>query len=158
MPRHQSVSYTDSHECVDIGQLCIQPDAAFIRPSGGNVPIEIEWQPLNFGGERPYFVCPVCNRRCRKLYNLACYKCRGLKHRTKSLSPRDRAIRKAILHRRNHGQDEGGIGEPFPDKPPHMKWETYWKAYAKAQRLDAEALAMFEWPKQVSKAFSTETE
>lgn len=148
MPRPQTISYTENHPCIDIAQLSIQSGAAFIRPNGSNIAIEIEWRPLHFGGAKPFFLCPVCNRRCRKLYELACYKCRGLRHRTRSLSPADRAMRKAILHRRRYGQVDGGIAEPFPDKPPNMKWEKYDQACDKARRLDADALAKFKMPKR----------
>lgn len=146
MPRMQSVSYTENVECVDIDQLSIQPNAAFVRPNGSSIAIDIEWLPMNFGGQRAYFVCPVCNRRCRKLYDLACYKCRGLKHRTKSLSPSDRATRKAVLHRRRYGQEHGGLNEPFPPKPRHMKWTTYYKALVIAQKLEREAITKFKFP------------
>ena len=148
MPRPQSVSYIENHRCLDIGQLRLQADAAFCRPPSCPIMIDLEWRPLHFGGAKPFFLCPACGGRCRKLYAYACRNCRGLRYRTKSLSPADRAMRKAVLHRRNFGQVEGGIGEPLPEKPPDMSWEKYDQAYNKALKLDADALAKFRMPKR----------
>lgn len=40
--------------------------------------------PCNYGGDRPWFGCPFCSRRCGKLYlggdGFACRDCYGLRH------------------------------------------------------------------------------
>lgn len=47
-------------------------------------PVPVEWTPCNFGGERPWFRCPVCDNRVAKLYSpssrdeYACRECQGL--------------------------------------------------------------------------------
>lgn len=72
---------------VDIGNLKIPPDAIEVRifgrftwnPQAAVQTITIDWTACNFGGFRPWFLCPECDGRVRKLYqpeeNLY-YRCR----------------------------------------------------------------------------------
>ena len=55
--------------------------------------IQIRWMRLHLGGQRPFFVCPVCGRQSCLLYfngSFMCRICAGLRHRTQRLSPPDR--------------------------------------------------------------------
>ncbi len=38
--------------------------------------IELGFTPVHFGGERPWFLCPSCVRRCLSLYWIGQFKCR----------------------------------------------------------------------------------
>lgn len=120
---------------------------------GGEHPSErigIDWTSCHYGGERPYFICPVCKRRARRLYvahlreapvttwvGSQCRICLGLAYKTQSAYPPDRAAMKAKrIRRRIGGILSGGMNTPFPDKPKGMHWRTYYTAYKTA--MDAE--------------------
>ncbi len=142
----QSVSYVTDWPSIDVGEQTLQAGDAFVRPPGSPITIDLEWLPLNFGGSRPYFLCPACSKRCRKLYHYACRDCRGARYRCKSENPRDRAIRRAIRHREKFGQVEGGLLVPFPSKPYNMTWEKYFKGWDESDRLDQIVFGMFKLP------------
>jgi hypothetical protein len=101
------------------------------RPSGGDreqmsYSVEIVWTPCNYGGKRPWFLCPVslCRRRVAVLYGgrvFACRKCHDLVYETQHETDYSRALRK--LHKIMRGLG-GEPGESFPDKPRGMHWRT----------------------------------
>ncbi len=88
----------------------------------------LDWTPCNYGGSRPWFLCPRCNRRVAVLYGGArfyCRHCHGLAYTSTRESSSDRGIRKARkIHERL-----GGTGDLrfFPPKPKGMHWRTYWQ-------------------------------
>jgi hypothetical protein len=103
---------------------------------GGPKGVEWTWTPCNFGGMRPWLVCPDCERRCAKLYwfarggdyrrgyALRCRRCAGLTYLVQQVRPylRFRLAQERLRHRL------GGTGEPledFPAKPPRMHRRTY---------------------------------
>ena len=98
--------------------------------------IKLSWTACNYGGSRPWFVCPGCGRRVVKLYWLGgyflCRHCHGLTYASKRHDAGDRALSKAQKIRRRLG-GSASLAEPFPGKPPGMHWKTY-------QRLEEEGL------------------
>lgn len=98
--------------------------------------VSLHHAPCRFGGTRPYFVCPgvVNGRRCMrsvtKLYGAGryflCRYCYDLPYASQSERPWDRALRKAQNIRIELGGSPS-LYEPFPDKPKHMHWKTYWR-------------------------------
>src|SRR5215212_493346 len=64
-------------------------------------PVPLEWTPCNFGGERPWFVCPgaECGRRVAILYKLRkdflCRYCYDLRYESQREDNKDRASRRA---------------------------------------------------------------
>lgn len=89
--------------------------------------ITLEKRPQPFGGERTYFLCPRCNRRCMVLYGglrFLCRKCHGAGYMSQSEDAIDRLRRKAEKLRTRLG-DSQGIDWPLPDKPKGMHWRTY---------------------------------
>lgn len=88
--------------------------------------VRIDWSPCNFGGRRPWFLCPACGERRQQVYfagavGLRCRACAGLRH------PTVREDRNARLHRRAEkirGRLGGG-NAPFPVRPPRMWGATY---------------------------------
>ncbi len=82
----------------------------------------------NFGGCRPWFVCPNCYRRVGKLYAAGkyfyCRHCYDLVYESQREATYDRLARKARNIRTRLGGSPG-ILDPFPLKPKGMHWKTY---------------------------------
>jgi hypothetical protein len=118
-------------------------------------PIEIQWQPCNLGGERPFFICPgvvigrVCNRRAAKLYSAGryylCRHCYRLSYACQGESPSDRAMRRAtkIRHRLGGGS---GFMHGFPKRPKGMWSRTYDRLSTKGRRVE---IAMWKYTEEL---------
>lgn len=107
--------------------------------------VGIERVRLKFG-ERPFWRCPRCWRRCSSLYlgsGLVCRVCRRLKHGSTREHEADRAHRAANKVRRKLGW-EFGIANPRGGKPARMHWRTYERLVARhdaaAEAADANLL------------------
>jgi hypothetical protein len=93
-------------------------------------PVELGWTSCNFGGERPWFLCPGigCGRRVAVLHAAGkyflCRHCYGLSYESQREDKAHRALRRAQKIRERLG---GGASmlEPFPMKPKGMHWRTY---------------------------------
>ena len=58
--------------------------------------VQLAWTKTQFGGERVWFLCPGCARRCRVLYGGArfrCRRCHGLRYSSQAETRADRATR-----------------------------------------------------------------
>lgn len=104
----------------------------------------LSWTPCNFGGERPWFICPTpgCNRRVAILYglsDLACRNCHSLSYRSQSETPGDRAARKANKIRRKLGWEPGFLNGPGW-KPPGMHRTTFSRLSAEHDEFVRRAL------------------
>lgn len=97
------------------------------EPMKFDTPIHVQWTPCNFGGERVWWLCPVCGTRCLKLYfrdrRFACRKCQYICHRSQNEIARDRVQSHANKIRQKLGGQPGV--EMFPPKPKGMHWRTY---------------------------------
>ena len=95
--------------------------------------IPIVMTPTRFGGQRHWFQCPTCGRRCRLIYGGSHFRCRTcyrLRYASQYESEPLRISRQRWQMRRRlerlageawpHGLDEG-----FPPKPRYMRWATY---------------------------------
>lgn len=94
-------------------------------------PIHIVWTPCNYGGKRPWFICPMggCGRRVAILWGgdiFACRHCHQLAYACQGEVSHDRALRRAQNIRRRLGGSANML-EPFPPKPKGMRWYTYWR-------------------------------
>ncbi|MBV1696228.1 MAG: hypothetical protein KGP27_17340 [Hyphomicrobiales bacterium] len=90
-----------------------------------------------FGGNRQWFLCLSCSRRCRILFGGARFRCRrclNLKYETQYEPDFSRAATRALKIRERLG-GQGGIDDPFPDKPKGMHWTTYTRLQAEEERL-----------------------
>ena len=104
--------------------------------------VPLTWTLCNYGGRRPWFVCPgvvngvVCGRRVRKLYcagrYFLCRHCYGLAYESQRESPLYRALRRTQEIRLRLG-GSGSLAEPFPVKPKGMHWRTYWRLRREAE-------------------------
>jgi hypothetical protein len=109
-------------------------------------PIQIVQTPCNYGGTRPWFICPEpsCGRRIAMLFiterNFRCRRCCKLSYGSQRESSAGRGLRRVQNIR---GRLGGGpsLLERFPDKPKGMRWATYDGLIAEAQRAQMEFLA-----------------
>ena len=92
-------------------------------------PILLDRTRCNFGGERPWFLCPTkgCGQRVSILYSgriFACRECLNLTYESQRELEQHRAIRRADNLRDRLGWEQGiinGIGK----KPKGMHWKTF---------------------------------
>jgi hypothetical protein len=108
------------------GRLGARGGAAF-DDSLVTYPVAIAETRCNYGGTRPWFLCPArgCGRRVRKLYlgnrYFACRHCYRLRYASQTEHRRERLERRRYkLIRRM-----GGDGERWPERPHGMHRSTY---------------------------------
>jgi len=93
--------------------------------------VYVTWTPLHFGGRRPWFYCPGCQRRVGILYlrgrYFRCRHCQRLRYRCKSEAPYDRALRKVRKIERR-------LGEPTWLKPKGMHQTTFDRLHRKLRK------------------------
>ena len=93
--------------------------------------ITLAWTPCNYGGERPWFCCPGCGRRARKLYwarGFFCRRCLGLVYVSQRQNPISRSVgRESDIYERLG--EKWAHGKPFPRKPRYMHWKTYFRLH-----------------------------
>jgi hypothetical protein len=120
-------------------------------------PAPLAWTACNFGGERPWFVCPGagCGRRVAIVYGpgryFLCRYCYDLVYE----SQRDNKMYRA-LHRaqsiRERLDGSANMTEPFPEKPKGMPWRTYERFWWEHHEAEMEHLAgMREWLDKLEK-------
>jgi hypothetical protein len=110
----------------------VSRDLAVLAYGDGDDPIfedvPLDWTSCHFGGERPWWHCPSCGRRCAILYLIGsdpfrCRICASLTYTTSQRGDFIRTMRKSVKARKRLGWE---IGEPFPMKPRGMHLRT-WK-------------------------------
>jgi hypothetical protein len=83
--------------------------------------VPLEWQACNFGGERPWFICPGadCGRRVAVLYGpgryFLCRHCYDLRYESQREDKMHRALRRAQKIRERLG-GSANMMEPFPER------------------------------------------
>jgi len=105
-----------------------------VTPRGGDPEemqyiVPLEWRPCNYGGERPYFFCPLCAQRVSKLYMaarkyFACRKCNDLAY----ASQQERYMFRMLSQAQKIREKLGGslcTFDPFPERPRYMHRLTY---------------------------------
>jgi len=105
----------------------------------------------NFGGERPWFICPGagCSRRVAVLYGpgryFLCRHCLDLVYKSQRENGMYRALHKAQAIRERLG-GSANMMEPFPGKPKGMHWRTYEQLRWEHHEAEMEQLVgMREW-------------
>ena len=120
-------------------------------------PVSLDWTACNFGGERPWFVCPGagCNRRVAILYGpgryFLCRRCYDLVYESQREYEMNRALRRTQTIRERLG---GGANmkSPFPERPKGMHHETYWRLREAHGEAEMEQLAgMRKWLDKMEK-------
>jgi len=114
-------------------------------------PVSLEWTACNFGGERPWLVCPGagCGRRAAIVYGpgryFLCRRCYDLIYESQRENGMTRALRRAQKIRERLG-GTANMMEPFPEKPKGMHWSTYERLWRQHHVAEMEQLAgMREW-------------
>ena len=103
--------------------------------------------PCNFGGERPWFVCPgvvngvACGRRVAKLYlkrrYFLCRHCHNLSYESQHEHGGIAALHKCRKIRQKLGGN-ANMTEPFPKRPKGMHHRTYWRLFLEYEKANEE--------------------
>jgi hypothetical protein len=119
--------------------------------------VPLDWSPCNFGGERPWLVCPGagCGRRVAILYGLGCYflcrYCHDLVYESQRENKMHRALHKAQSIRERLG-GSANMMTPFPERPKGMHWETYERLWWEHHETEIEQiLGMREYLDRIEK-------
>jgi hypothetical protein len=119
--------------------------------------VPLTWTACNFGGGRPWFVCPGagCARRVAVLYGpgryFLCRHCYDLSYQSQRDNSMYRALHRAQDIRRRLG-GSANMMEPFPDKPKGMHWKTYERLWWEHHEAEMEQLVgMREWLDKMEK-------
>lgn len=91
----------------------------------------------NYGGSRPWWLCPECERRCELLYlwrgQIQCRQCAGLVYTTAQSGRLVRVTRKAVKCGDRIGYR---YGDRIVTKPKGMHWRTFQRLLVK-YRIEA---------------------
>ena len=92
-------------------------------------PVWLDATPCTYGGERPWFRCPRCSKRCAVLFGLSGYfRCRTC-HDLAYSSTREDAYERALRRTRTFQGKLGGTSDDdaftIPPKPGGMTWSRY---------------------------------
>lgn len=96
--------------------------------------------PGTYGGVRYFFLCPFCEKRCRKLFknslNFACGTCHDRHKDTLNRSKTDcqyyfsLALKEARKIDPSYYPENGYVDyDNFPSRPKRMRHKTYWRHY-----------------------------
>ncbi len=108
-------------------------------------PVPLEWTPCNFGGERPWFLCPGagCGRRVAVLYGpgkyFLCRHCYDLRYESQRQDGTHRALRRAQKIREGLS-GSANMMEPFPERPKGMHHDTYERLFREHHEAEMEQL------------------
>ena len=102
------------------------------RPLGGEwqdkrCQVTVDWTACNYGGRRPWWLCPCCGRRVAVLWGgstYACRHCHRLAYQSTRNSPVSKAFARADKVRKRLGWC-AGIAHPPGDKPKGMHQKTF---------------------------------
>jgi hypothetical protein len=119
--------------------------------------VPLTWTACNFGGERPWFVCPGagCGRRVAVLYGpgryFLCRHCYDLVYESQRENEMHRALRRAQTIRERLGGNPN-MTKPFPERPKGMHHETYWRLREEHDEAEINQFAsMREWLDKLEK-------
>lgn len=103
----------------------------------------LDWTPCHFGGERVWFRCPNCHRRCAIIYGgeryFACRKCYDLVYESSREMYCQRLLNRTYKLKKKLGDDHPTMDSPIPNKPKGMHWKTYNRIRAEIERLSKRA-------------------
>jgi hypothetical protein len=120
-------------------------------------PLPLSWTACNFGGERPWFICPGAGsgRRVAVLYGperyFLCRHCYDLVYESQREDGMNRTLRRAQAIRERLGGSTTMM-ESFPEKPGGMHQETYMRLFWEHDEAEMEQLiGMREWLDRLGK-------
>jgi len=94
--------------------------------------------PTQFGGQRFWFTCPSCQKRCRIIYGgsyFRCRSCHGLRYESQYENATSRIASQRHKLRKRLGY-VGSLEDPFPLKPKGMHWTTYDRLQVRDEELE----------------------
>jgi hypothetical protein len=102
----------------------------------------------NYGGRRPWLLCPECERRVANLYAgvlppLRCRECAGMRYESCSVPKVRRRLDRAAGIRERLG-GEPSLLEPFPPRPTGMHRTTYERLRDEVQEAEGAYLLAIE--------------
>jgi hypothetical protein len=124
---------TSQYPCIEARQYwqwrTLEPKRAYAVPDGsGRAQIlRLQWTPCQYGGERPWWECPWCWRRCSTLYlrqSWGCRRCHRLTYWTQRHGKLDRLQHRARKVARKLGlrwHAEGPWGRVTRPKGMHRR-------------------------------------
>lgn len=138
-------SWHDDDRMIGGMQIQIQDDGIKLNYRIGEWPksqfIKLDCTPCNFGGERPWFLCPGCSRRSVKLYGgysgFACRVCQKLVYQSQRENSWQRAERRLDKLKAKLVEDRYGM----IDKPVGMHQRTFDRIESEIMDGEAEAYA-----------------
>jgi hypothetical protein len=89
--------------------------------------VNLDWTHCNYGGKRPWWVCPDCGKCVAVLYGgrrFACRHCHDLTYTSTRAAPGSEHYARAKKVRMKLGWG-GGVASPMGDRPKGMHWKTY---------------------------------
>ena len=101
--------------------------AADMRYRGQTFTVGIVWTLCHYGGQRAWFICPVCWRKKAVLYfgdTLLCRTCEGLNYRIQRTTEGNKPFLRAGKLRAILGWQQAMI-DPCGDRPRYMHRHTY---------------------------------
>jgi len=106
--------------------------------SSAHIRLTIEWRPCRFGGRRPLFRCPACDRPTLGLfgsfYKWWCRRCAHLSYESQNQGELDRAVARVNALRWELDPADPGFdvnvsafrdSDRIPKRPKGMRLETY---------------------------------
>lgn len=115
--------------------------------------IMLDWTPRGYGGENAFFLCPQCGGRYRKLYLygkcFVCRRCARLNYPSQQCGDLDvarlkvRRVLKALGATSEQMKDGRDMDNWLPEKPPRMRYKTYYRYCRQLQRARQEWYALF---------------
>ena len=125
---HGSLTWSDRESCIGFAEVETSPPwdkiiVEYLHDRGegpSHHRVHVRYTPCRFGGQRPWFECPECRRRCLVLVlhesRLACRLCLHIPYAVQSLGYRARILRR--LH-----ELEDSL--PYGLRPKGMRTRTY---------------------------------
>jgi hypothetical protein len=155
----RSIHWTNGHSKCSVGLTVHGGDFVTISYADGNggsrfETLDITWTHPNFGGERPWWTCPNCSRRCAIVYALGshpfvCRLCASLTYVTAQSDEFTRATRKSLDRQKRIGWV---LGAPFPSKPKGMHWRTWERLVTDYSAAASATHAVFDkWAEQMDR-------
>jgi hypothetical protein len=104
---------------------------------------ELDWTAQRLGGERPWFLCPGCSRRCALLYSVSgghysCRRCCKLAYASENETELARRVRRWKAMKAHLVEDRSGLST----KPKHLHWRTFWRNQQKLLNSEAQVAQM----------------
>ena len=117
---------------------------ACLNCDGDGTWVVIDWTPCRFGGDRPWFLCPMCATRRVKLHLVA-----GTWGRAAYVTPwatrlngsRDRLLLKAVRLRSRVGQTTAMLGDLIPAEAKAWRWQRYCGLHERVFAAELEVLS-----------------